>query len=72
MFKMKGPTFFKSPFKTNVPTKEESKQKAIKKLNETHAAQDEAEDRGDELTANIAHTSGRKQLKEGRKLYGKK
>ena len=73
-FKMKGfpAQAGVSPFKDTVPTKEESKKKAIKKLHKTHDAQDEAEDKGDVLTASIAHAYGRKQLKEGRKLYGNK
>ena len=73
MFKMKGPTFFKSPFKTNVPTKEESKQKALRKMRSTINEMDDADDRGDELTANIAQTSAKKQRKEGNRIYyGKK
>tara|TARA_R100000900_G_scaffold123205_1_gene97597 strand:- start:274 stop:492 length:219 start_codon:yes stop_codon:yes gene_type:complete len=72
MFKMKGPTFFKSPFKANVPTKEESKQKAINKIDKTIDEMDAADDRGDVLTANIAQASARKQRKEGTKLYRNK
>jgi len=61
-----------SPMKDTVPTKEESKQKALTKLQSTTNEMDDADDRGDELTANIAQTSARKQRKEGSKLYGKK
>ena len=71
---MKGPPFFnkKSPFEDTVPTKEESKQKASAELNKIAVEQFDAEDRGDVLTENIAHTAGRKKLAKGRKLYGKK
>jgi len=61
-----------SAFQASVPTKEESKKKALSELNKIHNEQDDAEDRGDVLTENIAHTAGRKKLAEGKKLYGKK
>ena len=61
-----------SAFQASVPTKEESKKKALSELNKIHNEQDDAEDRGDVLTENIAHTAGRKKLAEAKKLYGKK
>lgn len=74
MFKMKGPAFFnkKSPFKKNVPTKEQSKKKDMAELNKIGTEQFDAEDRGDVLTENIAHTASRKKLAKARKLYKKK
>ena len=68
-FKMKGPTFFnkKSPLKKNVPTRDESRQKALKKFRKTYNEKDDAQDRGDVLTKNIANTSIKKQHSDAKK-----
>ena len=66
-FKMKGPTFFKSPFKKNVPTRDESRQKALKKFRKTLNEKDDAQDSGDVLTENIASTSIKKQHSDAKK-----
>ena len=69
-FKMKGSNLYGSPLKQK--TKEESKKAFSAELNKIHDEQDDAENRGDGLTENIAHTAGRKKLAEGKKLYAKK
>jgi len=51
-------------------TKEEAKKKALEELNRIHAAQFDAEERGDIMAEEILYAKGREKLEEGRKLYG--
>jgi hypothetical protein len=53
-------------------TKEEAKKKALEELNRIHAAQWDAEERGDQMLVEILHAKGREKLEEGRELYGSK